>query len=90
MDEISVKAGPLLGGFPEVVLRPRGRELWFASYLQTYIERDVRLITTGCSFGAFHSVLFTLKHPKQFRMALAMSGWLLAGSMYCLYWSALI
>src|ERR1039458_6734083 len=31
----TAKADPLLGGFPEVVLRPRGRELWFASYLQT-------------------------------------------------------
>jgi predicted AAA+ superfamily ATPase len=43
----------LLGGFPEVVLRPRGRELWFASYLQTYIERDVRLITNVRDLPAF-------------------------------------
>src|ERR1700761_1947108 len=39
------KASLLLGGFPEVVLRPKGRGLWFSSYLQTYIERDVRSIT---------------------------------------------
>ncbi len=39
------KVNLLLGGFPEVVLRPRGHELWFSSYLQTYIERDVRAVT---------------------------------------------
>ena len=35
----------LHGGFPEVVVRPKSRALWFASYLQTYLERDVRSIT---------------------------------------------
>ncbi len=39
------KVNPLVGGFPEVVLHPRERNLWFSSYLQTYIERDVRSIT---------------------------------------------
>ena len=53
----TAKAGPLLGGFPEVVLRPRGRELWFASYLQTYIERDVRLITSVRDLPAFRRFL---------------------------------
>jgi len=33
----------LRGGFPEVVITPDiNRELWFSSYLQTYLERDVR------------------------------------------------
>ena len=54
------KAGPLLGGFPEVVLRPRGRELWFASYLQTYIERDVRLITNVRDLAGFRRFLSLL------------------------------
>jgi uncharacterized protein len=31
----TAKVSPLIGGFPEVVLRPSGRELWYASYLQT-------------------------------------------------------
>ena len=53
----TAKADPLLGGFPEVVLRPRGRELWFASYLQTYIERDVRLITIVRDLPAFRRFL---------------------------------
>jgi len=33
------------GGFPEVVAKPAGRALWFRSYIQTYLERDVRAIT---------------------------------------------
>jgi uncharacterized protein len=39
------KVNMLHGGFPEVVVRPKSRALWFASYLQTYLERDVRSIT---------------------------------------------
>src|ERR1700719_3265056 len=35
----------LHGGFPVVLARPKSRSLWFASYLQTYLERDVRAIT---------------------------------------------
>jgi hypothetical protein len=54
------KASLLLGGFPEVVLRPRGRELWFASYLQTYIERDVRLITNIRDLAGFRRFLSLL------------------------------
>jgi predicted AAA+ superfamily ATPase len=54
------KADPLLGGFPEVVLHPRGRELWFASYLQTYIERDVRLISNVRDLPTFRRFLSLL------------------------------
>jgi len=54
------KADMLLGGFPEVVLRPRARELWFASYLQTYIERDVRLITNVRDLAGFRRFLSLL------------------------------
>lgn len=54
------KADPLLGGFPEVVLRPRGRGLWFASYLQTYIERDVRIITSVRDLPGFRRFLSLL------------------------------
>jgi len=53
----TTKADPLMGGFPEVVLHPRGRELWFASYLQTYIERDVRLITSVRDLPSFRRFL---------------------------------
>jgi predicted AAA+ superfamily ATPase len=54
------RVDPLLGGFPEVVLRPRGRDLWFASYLQTYIERDVRLITNVRDLAGFRRFLSLL------------------------------
>jgi hypothetical protein len=56
----TAKASPLLGGFPEVVLRPGGRELWFASYLQTYIERDVRMITNVRDLPTFRRFLSLL------------------------------
>jgi predicted AAA+ superfamily ATPase len=39
------KVNMLHGGFPEVLAGPKSRGLWFASYLQTYLERDVRAIT---------------------------------------------
>ena len=54
------KAEPLMGGFPEVVLHPRARELWFASYLQTYIERDVRLISNVRDLPTFRRFLSLL------------------------------
>src|SRR5271157_5935303 len=40
----SAKVDMLYGGFPEVLVHPNSRALWFASYLQTYLERDVRAI----------------------------------------------
>lgn len=54
------KADPLLGGFPEPVLHPRGRELWFASYLQTYLERDVRSIASVRDLALFRRFLSLL------------------------------
>jgi hypothetical protein len=39
------KVGLLRGGFPEVLARPAAARLWFSSYLQTYLERDVRSIS---------------------------------------------
>jgi uncharacterized protein len=56
----TAKVSPLIGGFPEVVLRPSGRELWYASYLQTYIERDVRLITNVRDLPSFRRFLSLL------------------------------
>lgn len=35
----------LRGGFPEVLARPGAAEVWFRSYLQTYLERDVRHVS---------------------------------------------
>jgi predicted AAA+ superfamily ATPase len=51
------KATLLYGGFPEVLARPRARSLWFASYLQTYLERDVRAITNVRDLATFRRFL---------------------------------
>lgn len=50
----------LLGGYPEVLARPRGRALWFSSYLQTYLERDVRAITNVRDLATFRRFLAVL------------------------------
>jgi predicted AAA+ superfamily ATPase len=58
----SSKVSLLHGGFPEVLARPAARGLWFASYLQTYLERDVRAITNVrdlITFRRFISLLAT-------------------------------
>jgi hypothetical protein len=34
------------GGFPEVLARPATAPIWFSSYVQTYLERDVRAISS--------------------------------------------
>src|SRR6266540_4064502 len=38
------KVSLLRGGFPEVLARPSAASLWFRSYVQTYLERDVRAV----------------------------------------------
>ena len=50
----------LRGGFPEVILRPKTASLWFASYLQTYLERDVRNITAVQDLSKFRRFLALL------------------------------
>ena len=56
----SNKVDLLRGGFPEPVARPASRSLWYASYLQTYIERDVRQITQVRDLPAFRRFLSLL------------------------------
>jgi uncharacterized protein len=53
----TAKADVLHGGFPEVLARPKSRGLWFASYLQTYLERDVRAITSVRDLVTFRRFL---------------------------------
>lgn len=43
--EERAEVGLLHGGFPEVLAAPKAADLWFRSYVQTYLERDVRLVT---------------------------------------------
>jgi len=40
------KVDLLRGGYPEALARPGMAPLWFASYVQTYLERDVRAVTS--------------------------------------------
>lgn len=53
----SPKVTLLRGGFPEVVARPASARLWFASYLQTYLERDVRAVTAVRDLATFRRFL---------------------------------
>lgn len=54
------KVSPFLGGYPEVVLKPSARNLWFRSYVQTYLERDVRQITAIKDLSVFRRFLSLL------------------------------
>jgi uncharacterized protein len=56
----TAKVTLLHGGFPEVLARPKSRDLWFASYLQTYLERDVRSITNVRDLVTFRRFLALL------------------------------
>jgi predicted AAA+ superfamily ATPase len=48
----------LRGGFPEPLLNCEvDRQLWFASYIQTYLERDVRDLAQVADLGAFSRFL---------------------------------
>jgi predicted AAA+ superfamily ATPase len=50
----------LHGGYPEVLARPAARALWFSSYIQTYLERDVRAVTNVRDLVAFRRFLALL------------------------------
>lgn len=51
----------LRGGFPELVAEPgRDISLWHASYIQTYLERDVRSLRQIGDLTSFQSFLRTL------------------------------
>src|SRR6185503_5406988 len=47
----------LRGGYPEALARPGGARLWFSSYLQTYLERDVRAVTAVKDLATFRRFL---------------------------------
>jgi predicted AAA+ superfamily ATPase len=56
----TARVSVLRGGFPEVVAAPRSARLWFASYLQTYLERDVRAVTAVRALSTFRRFLALL------------------------------
>ncbi|PYT07429.1 MAG: hypothetical protein DMF49_08145 [Acidobacteria bacterium] len=49
-----------VGGFPEAALRPRGAKVWFNSYIQTYLERDVRSLRAVKDLSTFRRFLAIL------------------------------
>ena len=51
------KVSLLRGSYPEVIARPAAARLWFSSYLQTYLERDVRAITAVRDLATFRRFL---------------------------------
>jgi uncharacterized protein len=56
----SPKVSLLHGGYPEVVARPGAARLWFASYIQTYLERDVRAIAAVRDLSTFRRFMALL------------------------------
>lgn len=45
------------GSYPEPALHPEKRDLWISSYIQTYVERDVRQILKVQDLRTFETVL---------------------------------
>jgi uncharacterized protein len=56
----SPKVSLFRGGFPEVLSRPSAASLWFRSYVQTYLERDVRAITAVKDLATFRRFIALL------------------------------
>jgi predicted AAA+ superfamily ATPase len=54
------KVSLLKGGFPEVLARPSASQVWFRSYIQTYLERDVRAISSIRDLAIFRRFLSLL------------------------------
>jgi len=54
------KVTVLKGGFPEVLARPSVSPIWFRSYVQTYLERDVRAISSIRDLATFRRFLSLL------------------------------
>jgi len=53
----SAKVSLLRGGYPEVIARPAAAATWFRSYVQTYLERDVRAVTGIRDLATFRRFL---------------------------------
>jgi uncharacterized protein len=61
MDPLTIAAGIVRGGFPELVTQANiDLELWHSSYVRTYLERDVRQLRQVGSLGDFQRLLLAL------------------------------
>jgi hypothetical protein len=56
----SPRVTALRGGYPGVINRPAAAELWYRSYVQTYLERDVRAVTAVRDLGSYRRFLALL------------------------------
>ncbi len=54
------KVSLLKGGFPEVLAAPSVARTWFRSYVQTYLERDVRAVSSIRDLATFRRFLALL------------------------------
>lgn len=54
------KVSLVKGGFPEVLAHPATRQTWFRSYVQTYLERDVRAVAAIRDLATFRRFLSLL------------------------------
>ncbi|HPS30330.1 MAG TPA: ATP-binding protein [bacterium] len=59
------------GAYPEVVLKPEIRDMWLASYIRTYIERDVRQIINVTDLSLFQTFigLSAANHSQELNIA---------------------
>lgn len=70
----SPKVSLYRGGFPEVIARPSTADLWLRSYVQSYLERDVRAVTSVrdlATFRRFVSLVASLTGQMLNKTALA-------------------
>lgn len=58
--EETKKVSVFSGGFPEALARPKTASIWFRSYIQTYLERDVRAISAVRDLTTFRRFLAIL------------------------------
>jgi predicted AAA+ superfamily ATPase len=56
----AIGVGILTGGYPEVLAAPKQAETWFRSYVQTYLERDVRQMSAVRDLATFRRFLALL------------------------------
>jgi hypothetical protein len=56
----AAKVSILGGGFPEVLARPSAATIWSRSYVQTYLERDVREVSAVRDLATFRRFLALL------------------------------
>lgn len=55
--EETSKVTVMKGGYPEVLAAPSAADTWFRSYIQTYLERDVRAISSIRDLATFRRFL---------------------------------